>query len=303
METLYQLAELIDGYRLERGREHEAVTAWGVPDLDPCPTYRVRIGEHWFDEVLAGLWASLADVPGGLPYAKLNLQVRLVARSQALRAEGQWPTIERRVYTASTRLVGPVRIVPGSASWARIGRTPVHELVRSALESISRYELPRPEDPVMVRCRLRRVVYQRKTIRRAMHRGLRELEDRWLAWYLTDHDVAFVTHKYRNGRWLQVLLQAPDEHGMIAGASVYHLGLALVSPRPGGIDLRVWSQRPHGPTLAQPSRLRALLLKEGLCDAADWERFATPDRSRRLQLAQQLPRLEVIEVPDAGGVI
>ncbi|HEY8414499.1 MAG TPA: hypothetical protein VIK99_01875, partial [Thermaerobacter sp.] len=86
-----RLADFVTGAEIRSHQTGETVVAWGVPAFQPSPARRVRVGGQALDEVLARLWAALDDVSTAVPYARLRVVVRLVARATLLRSDDLWP--------------------------------------------------------------------------------------------------------------------------------------------------------------------------------------------------------------------
>lgn len=314
-----RLADFVTGAEIRSQQTGETVVAWGVPAFQPSPARRVRVGGQALDEVLARLWAALDDVSTAVPYARLRVVVRLVARATLLRSDDLWPQIRRDSYTVSTLLVGPLAYEEGqSIPWARIGSSPIADLIESAVGQMERYERVGPDDIVSVRVYLRKLKFQSKNIRRAMHRSLKAIAGEWLAWRIGREPV-FVKHVHLRGAWWQVLLHDPDTGGESSGFALYVLRRALALPAEGGgVQLLVFDQVPklyavdvlprlhgyEGPLagaeddVAREAFQHRVLVKQGLITDEEWERYGLARGLERQRLARSLRPLVLVDATD-----
>lgn len=317
------LADYVSGCEIRSYQAGETVVAWGVPSFRPAPGRRVRVGGQPLDEVLARLWAALDDVRTAVPYARLRVVVRLVARARLVRSDDLWPQIRRDCYTVSTMLVGPLAYEQGdSISWGRIGSSGVADLIERAVGQMGRYERVTPDDLVSVRIYLRKLKFQSKTVRRAMHRSLETIEGEWLAWRIGREPV-FVKHVHLRGAWWQVLLHDPDTGGESSGFALYVLRTALALPADGGgVQLVVLDQVPklyavdvlprlhgyEGPladaedVAAREAFQHRVLVKQGLITDEEWERFGLARGLERQRLARSLRPLVLVDATGSADV-
>mgnify|MGYP001477243731 CR=1 FL=1 len=314
------LADYVSGCEVRSHQAGETVVAWGVPSFRPAHARRVRVGGEALDEVLARLWAALDDIRTAVPYARLRVVVRLVARARLVRSEDLWPQIRRDCYTASTMLVGPLAYEEGiPIPWSRIGSSGVADLIERAVEQVGRYERVKPDDLVSVRIHLRKLKFQPKTVRRAMHRSLEAIAGEWMAWWIGREPV-FVKHVHLRGAWWQVLLHDPDTGGESSGFALYVLRRALALPAEGGgVQLLVFDQVPklyavdvlprlhgyEGPLagaedeVAREAFQHRVLVKQGLITDEEWERYGLARGLERRRLARSLRSLVLVDATES----